>query len=78
MPSPEVEHRLTELEDQVASLAIRSAHHGQDIGAIKDQMRADEAVRDAADTKWTKREKTIAAIATVVLPTCAILTILHI
>jgi hypothetical protein len=75
---PEVEHRLTALESQVTSLAVRSSAHGHDIGIIKDQIRADEAVSDAAASRWTNREKIIATVATIVLPVCAVISIFHI
>lgn len=85
MPSPEVEHRLTILEsrqasqdEHIANLATRSSTHGHDLGIIKDQIRTDEAVRDASASRWTNREKVIATIASIVLPTCAVISILHI
>jgi len=77
------EHRLTIVEthqatqaQQLTEVVSRLDKHGADIGALKDQQRADEAAAQLLDGRWSKRNTVIATGASIVIAIGTIITII--
>lgn len=78
------EHRLTIVEthqavqaQQLSEVVNRLDKHGQDIGALKDQQRADEAAAKERTSIFTRRHAVIGMVASAVVAVGTVISIAH-